>query len=179
MTFEERYGFSGTYMQNKTSGKLNWLWLSILVLVLDQLVKWWVIQEFALYQQLSVLPFFSLTLAYNPGAAFSFLGDASGWQRWFLSGVAIVVSILLVGWLKQLRINENWQACSLSLILGGALGNLIDRMVSGQVTDFLLFYYKNWYFPAFNLADTAITIGAAMLVLDMFRESPGKEKIKT
>ncbi len=166
-------------MQNKTSGKLNWLWLSILVLGLDQLVKWWVIQEFSLYQQSPVLPFFSLTLAYNPGAAFSFLGNASGWQRWFLSGVAIVVSILLTGWLKQLRANENWQACSLSLILGGALGNLIDRMVSGQVTDFLLFYYKNWYFPAFNLADTAITIGAIMLVLDMFRESSRKDKIKT
>ncbi|WBA82668.1 signal peptidase II [Endozoicomonas sp. GU-1] len=162
-------------MQSNTSGKLHWLWLSAIVFGFDQLVKWWVIEAFSLYQQLPVLPFFSLTLAYNTGAAFSFLSDASGWQRWFLSGVAIIVSIMLVGWLKQLRSGENWQACSLSLILGGALGNLIDRLLHGHVTDFLLFYYKNWYFPAFNLADTAITVGAAMLILDMFRSNPSVE----
>lgn len=162
-------------MQSNTSGKLHWLLLSAVVFVLDQLVKWWVIQEFALYQQLPVLPFFSLTLAYNTGAAFSFLGDASGWQRWFLSGIAVIVSVMLIGWLKQLRSGENWQACSLSLILGGALGNLIDRLLHGHVTDFLLFYYKNWYFPAFNLADTAITVGAAILILDMFRNNLSAE----
>ncbi|OED42748.1 signal peptidase II [Endozoicomonas sp. (ex Bugula neritina AB1)] len=155
-------------MTSKTSGKLHWLCLSALVLVLDQLLKWLVVQEFSLYEQMPLLPFFSLTLAYNTGAAFSFLGDASGWQRWFLSGVAVVVSFMLVGWLKQLREHETWQACSLSLILGGALGNLYDRVVHGQVTDFLLFYYENWYFPAFNLADVAITFGAGMLILDMF-----------
>ena len=155
-------------MTSKTSGKLHWLWLSAVILVLDQLVKWLVVQEFSLYEQMPLLPFFSLTLAYNKGAAFSFLGDASGWQRWFLSGIAVVVSVMLVGWLKQLREKETWQACSLSLILGGALGNLYDRVAYGQVTDFLLFYYENWYFPAFNLADVAITIGAGMLILDMF-----------
>ena len=149
-------------------GKLHWLWLSAVVFGLDQLLKWLVEQSFSLYEQLHVLPFFSLTLAYNTGAAFSFLGDASGWQRWFLSGVAVVVSVMLVGWLRQLRESETWQACSLSLILGGALGNLHDRVLNAQVTDFLLFYYDNWYFPAFNLADVAITIGAAMLILDMF-----------
>ncbi|MFK0571744.1 signal peptidase II [Endozoicomonas sp.] len=162
-------------MQSKTFGKLHWLGLSVIIFAIDQVVKWWFVQEFSLYQQMQVLPFFSFTLAYNPGAAFSFLGDASGWQRWFLSGVAIVVSVMLVGWLRQLRPGESWQACSLSLILGGALGNLLDRLVNGHVTDFLLFYYKNWYFPAFNLADTAITIGAAMLILDMFRSSPASE----
>ena len=151
-------------------GKLNWLWLSAFVFIMDQLVKWLVVQEFSLYEQMPVLPFFSLTLAYNTGAAFSFLGSASGWQRWFLSAIAIVVSAMLVGWLKQLRKNETWLACSLSLVLGGALGNLYDRVIHGQVTDFLLFYYDNWYFPAFNIADMAITMGAAMLILDMFRE---------
>ncbi len=155
-------------MTGKTSGKLHWLWLSAVIMILDQLVKWLVVQEFTLYEQMPLLPFFSLTLAYNTGAAFSFLGDASGWQRWFLSGVAVIVSVMLVGWLKQLRDNETWQACSLSLILGGAVGNLADRVLHGQVTDFLLFYYENWYFPAFNLADIAITIGAGMLILDMF-----------
>ena len=164
-------------MQSKTSGKLHWLWLSVVVLGIDQLVKWWVVQEFSLYQQLPVLPFFSLTLAYNPGAAFSFLGDASGWQRWFLSGVAIIVSILLVGWLKQLRPGENWQACSLSLILGGALGNLIDRLLYGHVTALsVVLLQKNWYFPAFNLADAAITVGAVMLILDMFRNRSAADK---
>lgn len=162
-------------MQTKTSSKLHWLWLSVLILGLDQLIKWWVIQEFTLYEQLPVLPFFSLTLAYNTGAAFSFLSSASGWQRWFLSGVAILVSIMLVGWLRQLRPGENWQACSLALILGGALGNLIDRLLYGHVTDFLLFYYKNWFFPAFNLADMAITVGAAILILDMFRSKPASK----
>lgn len=154
---------------NRMSGKLNWLWLSVLVFGVDQLAKWWVINEFSLYEQLHIFPFFSLTLTYNPGAAFSFLGDASGWQRWFLSSVAIVVSIVLVGWLKQLRSDESWQACALALILGGAVGNLLDRVLNGYVIDFLLFYYENWYFPAFNLADSAITVGAIMLILDMFR----------
>ena len=157
-------------MSSKSMGKLHWLWLSAVIVVLDQLAKWVVVQEFSLYEQMPLLPFFSLTLAYNPGAAFSFLGSASGWQRWFLSAIAIVVSAMLVGWLKQLRQNESWLACSLSLVLGGAVGNLYDRLVHGQVTDFLLFYYKNWYFPAFNLADVAITMGAAMLILDMLRE---------
>ena len=157
-------------MSTKSLGKLHWLWLSASIFVLDQLVKWVVVQEFSLYEQMPLLPFFSLTLAYNPGAAFSFLGSASGWQRWFLSAIAIVVSAMLVGWLKQLRENEAWLGCALSLVLGGALGNLYDRLVHGQVTDFLLFYYKNWYFPAFNIADMAITMGAAMLILDMFRE---------
>lgn len=157
-------------MSSKSLGKLHWLWLSALIFVLDQLVKWVVVQQFSLYEQMPVFPFFSLTLAYNPGAAFSFLGNASGWQRWFLSAIAIVVSAMLVGWIKQLKANETWLACSLSLVLGGALGNLYDRLVHGHVTDFLLFYYKDWYFPAFNLADAAITLGAAMLILDMFRE---------
>ncbi len=157
-------------MKSNASGMLHWLWLSALILILDQGVKWQVVQEFNLYEQWQLLPFFSLTLAYNTGAAFSFLSDAAGWQRWFLSGIAIVVSLMLVVWLKQLRKNEGWQACSLALILGGALGNLYDRIVDGYVTDFLLFYYENWYFPAFNLADVGITIGAFMLIIDMFRE---------
>ena len=163
-------------MQSKSWGQLNWFWLSALVFAADQLSKWLVIQEFSLYEQLKVLPFFSLTLAYNPGAAFSFLGDESGWQRYFLSGVAIVVSVLLINWVKKLKAHEHWQACALTLILGGALGNLLDRLIHGHVTDFLLFYYKNWYFPAFNLADSAITLGAIILILDMFRNRPAADK---
>ncbi len=149
---------------------LHWLWLSGLVLVLDQVVKLLVVKEFHLYEQVHVLPFFSLTLAYNTGAAFSFLSEGSGWQRWFLSSVAVVVSVMLISWLRRLRKHEAWQACSLALILGGALGNLYDRLAHGYVVDFILLHYDRFYFPAFNLADCGITLGAAMLILDMFRE---------
>lgn len=150
---------------------LHWLWLSGLVLVLDQVVKLIVVREFYLYEQIPVLPFFSLTLAYNTGAAFSFLSDGSGWQRWFLSAVALMVSVMLVSWLRRLRPQETWQACALALILGGALGNLYDRVVHGYVVDFILLYYDGFYFPTFNLADCGITLGAMMLIVDMFREN--------
>ena len=157
-------------MKNNGSGMLHWLWLSGLVLVLDQVVKLLVVHEIHLYEQIALLPFFSLTLAYNTGAAFSFLSEGSGWQRWFLSTVAVVVSVMLVSWLRRLRKHEAWQACSLALILGGALGNLYDRLAHGHVVDFILLHYDRFYFPAFNLADCGITLGAAMLILDMFRE---------
>ena len=154
---------------------LHWLWLSGVILLLDQVVKYRIAGTFHLYEQVPVIPsFFSLTKAYNTGAAFSFLSDQGGWQRWFLSGVALVVSILLVSWLRRMDRGENWQACSMALILGGGLGNLYDRVVHGYVVDFLLVYYDRWYFPSFNLADVAITLGAAMLILDMFRERPEK-----
>ncbi len=154
-------------------GMHRWLWLSGLVLALDQVTKWLAVQSFHLYEQFQLLPVFSFTLAYNTGAAFSFLSGGSGWQRWFLSGVAIVVSGVLINWLVRLRKGETWQAISLALILGGAVGNLYDRIIHGQVTDFILVHYDRFYFPAFNLADCGITVGAAMLVLDMFRPRKG------
>lgn len=162
-------------MKEKTLGMTHWLWLSLAILVLDQLSKYMIVDTFYLYERVSVIPsFFSLTLTYNSGAAFSFLSDQGGWQRWFLSSLAAVVSIFLVSWLRRMEKGEGWQACSMALILGGALGNLYDRIMHGYVVDFLLVYYKDWYFPSFNIADVAITIGAAMLILDMFREQPGK-----
>ena len=148
--------------------QFRWLWLSTIIFGADQLTKWLTVSHFTLHEQLPVTPFFSLTLAFNKGAALSFLGDASGWQRWFLSGIAIIVSSLLLSWLKKLNPKDKWQACALACILGGALGNLYDRIIHGQVTDFLLFYYDRWYFPAFNVADVAISIGAGLLVLDAF-----------
>lgn len=157
-------------MTSRSWGMLHWLWLSLAIFALDQLAKYQVVDSFYLYEQYPVIPsFFSLTLAYNSGAAFSFLGDQSGWQRWFLSGVAVAVSILLINWLSRMNRKEGWQACSMALILGGALGNLYDRVMHGYVVDFLLVYYDNWYFPSFNVADVAITVGAGMLILDMFR----------
>ena len=138
---------------------LHWLWLSGLVVMLDQISKWVAAQAIHLFEQIQLLPFFSFTLAYNTGAAFSFLSEGSGWQRWFLSIVAVVVSVMLVSWLRRLKPHEGLQACSLALILGGALGNLYDRVAHGHVVDFILLHYDRYYFPAFNLADLRYYVG--------------------
>lgn len=147
---------------------LRWLWLSVVVIVLDQLSKYYFNHHLSLHEQLPVMPFFSFTLAYNTGAAFSFLSDASGWQRWFFISIAAIASVVLVVWMKRLRSDEKLQAAALALILGGALGNVWDRIALGYVVDFLLFYYDIYYFPAFNLADSAITLGAGLLIPGMF-----------
>ena len=155
---------------NARFGKLPWLWLTVLVFVLDQASKFYFEGALNLYQQIVVIPdLFSWTLAYNTGAAFSFLAGQSGWQRWLFALIAIVVSVVLVVWLKRLKPSETWLAIALALVLGGALGNLVDRVLFGHVIDFILVHWQNrWYFPAFNLADSAITVGAIMLVIDMF-----------
>lgn len=152
-------------------GKLAWLWLSLLVIAADQISKHWFVANLGLYEQIVVIPdLFSWTLAYNRGAAFSFLANETGWQRWFFAAIALGVSAVLVVWLKRLKANETWLAIALVLVLGGAIGNLYDRVVLGHVVDFILVHWKTqWYFPAFNIADSAITVGAVMLVLDMFR----------
>ncbi|MFC4864529.1 signal peptidase II [Pseudomonas sp. JS3066] len=161
----------------KAYGRLGWLWLTALVFVLDQASKWFFETELNLYQQIVVIPdYFSWTLAYNTGAAFSFLADSSGWQRWLFAAIALVVSGVLVVWLKRLKPEETWLAVALALVLGGALGNLYDRVVLGHVVDFILVHWQNrWYFPAFNLADSAITVGAVMLALDMFKAKKSGE----
>ena len=111
---------------------------------------------------------FNLTLQHNTGAAFSFLSDAGGWQRYFFSGIAVVISVALVIWLYRLPAKQWLLALSLGLILGGALGNLWDRLVLGYVVDFISVHYRGWYFPAFNIADSAITVGAGCMLLDSF-----------
>ncbi|MBB3102821.1 signal peptidase II [Azomonas macrocytogenes] len=158
-------------------GKLSWLWLSVLVIVIDQASKIYAENTLALYQRVQVIPdLFSWTLAYNTGAAFSFLADHSGWQRWLFAAIAILVSAMLVIWMKRLKPEETWVAIALALVLGGALGNLYDRVVLGHVIDFILVHWQDrWRFPAFNIADTAITIGAVMLALDMFRGNKSGE----
>ncbi len=149
---------------------LIWLWLSAGILVLDLLTKWLAEAYLLPYQQVPLIDgLFSLMLAYNPGAAFSFLASAGGWQRWFFSAVAVVVSIVLVIWLARLSRDKWIEAMGLSLILGGALGNLYDRVVHGQVVDFILVHWQqDWFFPAFNVEDSAITVGAVLLIADMF-----------
>ncbi|MCG8392421.1 MAG: signal peptidase II [Pseudomonadales bacterium] len=148
-------------------GQLIWLWLTTVVIVLDQITKHMVVARFSLYERLEVFPHFNLTLAYNTGAAFSFLADAGGWQRWFFTAIAVGASIMILVWLTRLKATEKMQGAALALILGGALGNFYDRLVLGHVVDFLDFYWGDYHFPAFNIADTAITIGAGLILLDM------------
>ena len=152
-------------------GHLPWLLLSVLILVVDRVTKDIFEGTLSMYQRIEVIPgYFDWTLAYNTGAAFSFLADAAGWQRWFFAAIAIVVSVVLVIWLKRLKRHETLLAVALAMVLGGALGNLYDRVVLGHVVDFILVHWQSrWFFPAFNLADTFITIGAILLALDMFK----------
>ena len=145
----------------------RWLWLSLAVVVLDFVTKQVVLASFRPGEVLPVLPVFSLVLAFNPGAAFSFLAGASGWQRWVFTGIAVVASVVIV-WLLR-RGGSRLYCAGLALILGGALGNLWDRITIGQVVDFLLFHWREWSYPAFNVADSAITVGAALLIIDSFR----------
>jgi len=152
--------------QISSLGSLKWLWITVVVVALDQITKLAVVGAFTLHEQMPLVPYFSLTLAHNPGAAFSFLSDASGWQRWFFTAIALGVSVAIVVWLKRLPSGDRWMAIALALILGGALGNVWDRMTLGYVIDFMDFYVDQWHWPAFNVADSAITIGAVMLGID-------------
>ncbi|MCP1673800.1 signal peptidase II [Natronocella acetinitrilica] len=148
--------------------KVPWLTIAIAVVVIDQLTKVAAEQYLEYLRPVPLLPFLNLTLSYNPGAAFSFLGDASGWQRWLFTGFALVVSVVLVVWLRRLPANERWLAWGLALLLGGAIGNVIDRLIHGHVIDFIHVYYDRWHYPIFNIADSAITIGVAMILVHAF-----------
>jgi signal peptidase II len=150
------------------SNKIRWVWLSIVIVILDQLTKIYIDQQFQLYESLAVMPGLNITYVQNTGAAFSFLRDAGGWQRWFFIVVSSGVSIALLIWLYGLPGGKRWLAIALALILGGAVGNLIDRVLYGYVIDFIDVYYNSWHWPAFNVADAAISIGAVMLIIDTF-----------
>lgn len=143
-------------------------WLAVLVLVADQLSKIWVLQNFSLGESIELLPVFNFTYARNYGAAFSFLGDAGGWQRWLFTAIAVVVTIVLSVWLSRLKTSQLKLSLALVLIVAGAIGNLIDRSLYGYVVDFLHVYYQDWHYPIFNIADCAITIGAGFLIWDSF-----------
>jgi len=145
---------------------LKWLWLSFLALILDQWSKYIVDSSMQLYQSIPVIPYFSLTYVHNTGAAFSFLSQAGGWQRWFFAGLALTVSVVITIWLARLKKHEILLAVALSLVLGGAVGNLIDRLLYGYVIDFLDVYYQDWHWPAFNIADSAITLGVSLMLLE-------------
>jgi len=155
---------------------LKWVWVSGLVIVLDQLTKLWASSSLTYAEPLPVMPSFNLTLMYNTGAAFSFLSEAGGWQRWFFAVVAVVISTVLLVWLTRLKPEQRWLAVAITLVLGGALGNVWDRLYLGHVIDFIQVYYRQWYWPAFNIADSAIFVGAAMLIIDGLR---GNKQEKT
>ena len=150
-----------------------WLWLSLAIVVLDQVTKFLATRFLDLYERVEVLPVLDFTLLHNTSAAFILLADASGWQRGFFIVLGIGVSLALVVWLWRLPRGERLLPISLALIVGGAVGNVIDRIVHGYVVDFIHAHWGAAYFPAFNIADSAITVGAVLLLVDAFREQRG------
>ena len=153
--------------------------LAALIMLADQLIKAWMVQHFAPLERLRMLPVLDIILTYNTGAAFSFLSEASGWQRWLFVLLALGVSAALIVWLRRLRAAvHGLLACGLSLIVGGALGNMIDRLTLGRVVDFIHVHWRQAYFPAFNLADSAITVGAVVLLIDAWRETSAARRVR-
>ena len=145
---------------------LIWLLMSLVIVVLDLWTKSLATDHLSLYRPVEITSWLNMTLAHNYGAAFSFLSDAGGWQRWLFTGLASVVTVVLVAWLLRLPANEKLTGASLGLIIGGAVGNLVDRVNLGYVVDFIDVYYRDWHWPAFNLADSAITCGVILLLID-------------
>lgn len=151
----------------RTVGASQWLWLSSAIIVLDQFTKWLIVSNMALYDGIRVNAFLNITRLHNTGAAFSFLADQSGWQRWLFVLLAVVVSVGIMVWLRRLPTSgQSWLAAALALVLGGAVGNVIDRVYYGYVVDFIQVHYESAYFPAFNVADSAITVGAILMIAD-------------
>lgn len=154
------------HFSDLNKSQLKWLWLAVIAIILDFVSKQ-MAESFLHYAQpVYVLPVFDLTLLYNKGAAFSFLANEGGWQRWFFTIIAISVSSVLTVWLMKLKPSEKWLSIALALVIGGALGNLYDRLAYGHVIDFIHVHWNDNYFPAFNIADSAISIGAAMLLYE-------------
>lgn len=174
----------GNSIQKIRSSSLLWLWVSVLAFIVDRTTKL-LAESYLVYAQANpvISGFFDITLLYNKGAAFSFLAEAGGWQRWLFSGVALLMSVVLIIWLKKTASNIWWLCSGLALILGGAIGNLYDRMFLGYVVDFLSFHFGSYSFPAFNVADICISIGAFLLIVDMLffekNRLANEEKVNT
>ncbi|WP_439107222.1 signal peptidase II [Congregibacter sp.] len=144
----------------------RWYGLATVIVAMDQGSKWLASSELAYATPVKILSWFNLTLHHNEGAAFSFLAGAGGWQRWFFAVLALVVSGMIAYWIKELKPRQ-WQlSLALALVLGGALGNLVDRVYLGYVVDFISVHYRDWYFPTFNVADAAISVGAFLIIID-------------
>ncbi|TNH43159.1 signal peptidase II [Photorhabdus luminescens] len=156
---------------------LRWLWLVVVVLILDLGSKQLVLQHFHLYESVPLIPYFNLTYAQNFGAAFSFLAEKDGWQRWFFAFIAVAISVVLTVMMYRSSAKKKLSNIAYALIIGGALGNLFDRLVHGFVIDFIDFYVGDWHFPTFNIADMAICLGAGLVIIDSFL-SPDEKTIK-
>lgn len=155
---------------------LKWLWISLVVVILDQYTKYLASEQLVLHQPVPIMPLLNFTLMHNEGAAFSFLSDAGGWQRWFFTVVALILGVVIFFWIKKLGKTALWRTIALCLILGGAIGNVWDRIQLGYVVDFIQVYYRSWAWPTFNVADSAISIGVVMIVLEMIREMRQEHK---
>ena len=163
----ERYALMPKF-ESTGSHKFAWFFLAALIVAADQLTKAWIVADFPLGQGKVIADFFNLVHVHNYGAAFSFLSDAGGWQRWFFTVLSSIVSVVIVVWIVRLPRQRWLESLALALILGGALGNLYDRALLGYVVDFLDFHWSGRHFPAFNVADSGITVGAFLLILDTF-----------
>lgn len=153
--------------QPSNSRFTTWMSVAVLVVIADQVTKWAIVEWVALYEKIPVNSFINLTHQRNTGAAFSFLADAGGWQRWFFIALASAVSAVIAVWLWRIRTQRQAVlAAGLALVLGGAIGNLIDRIMLGYVTDFIQVWFGSWAFPSFNVADAGISVGAALLIID-------------
>lgn len=162
-------------MSQQKSG-LSFLWLSAVAFVLDLLTKYIVVQKFALYESVNILPVFNLTYVRNTGAAFSFLADHDGWQKFFFIGLAVVISSMLIYFMAKSEAAQKLQNAAYALIIGGALANAVDRAYNGYVIDFFDFYWRDWRYPVFNVADIAICVGAALIALDAFKQGKKQEQ---
>jgi signal peptidase II (EC:3.4.23.36). Aspartic peptidase. MEROPS family A08 len=165
-----------THSTSLSQSALKTLWLAVVLLVLDQLTKYWANTGLTLGEPVAILPHLNFTLVYNYGAAFSFLADMGGWQRWLFTGLALGVSAALLFWLSKLPKVWSAETVGINLILSGAIGNVIDRILFGRVTDFVDFYIGSWHYATFNVADMAINIGAGLLILSEFWLKPRREK---
>jgi signal peptidase II len=151
----------------KINTNLWWFVITLAIIGIDRITKTLIVQNLPFEQALPVMPFLNLFFTFNAGAAFSFLGKAGGWQEWLFGSIAVFISIFLIIWQLKIFSGHRWLKIALALILGGTLGNLYDRIIYHRVIDFLDFYYKQWHYATFNLADTAICVGAIMLVVDI------------
>lgn len=150
---------------SKNQSMLLWLGIALLVLLIDQFTKVLVLSAFQLGDSTPITGFFNLVRVHNHGAAFSFLANAGGWQRWFFTGIGVVAALFML-WMLRSHAGQKLFSLAIALILGGAIGNVVDRLLHGYVVDFLDFYWGGWHFPAFNVADAGISVGAALLILD-------------
>ncbi|MEH8138715.1 signal peptidase II [Gallibacterium anatis] len=164
-------------MQKQANG-LIYLWLSVVAFMLDLFTKWLVVSHFELYESVNILPIFNLTYVRNYGAAFSFLADHSGWQKYFFVLIAVVISALLLFWLAKTPRQKILVNSAYALIIGGALANMTDRLYHGFVVDFLDFYWQIYHYPVFNVADIAICVGAGLLILDYLKNERKQVKGK-